>query len=57
LIISAAFDDTTYLAARNVGPALLMTASEVNTEQLLHYRKVIITEDGLAQLAERISKR
>jgi large subunit ribosomal protein L4 len=57
LIISAAFDDTTYLAARNIGPALLMTAAEVNTEQLLHYRKVIITEDGLAQLAERISKR
>ena len=56
LVISAAFDGPTYLAARNVQPALLMTASEVNTEQLLNYRKIVITNDGLAQIADRLAK-
>src|SRR5580698_8474856 len=56
LVVSAAFDDTTYLAARNVQPTLLITASEVNTEQLLHFRKIVITNDGLAQIADRLAK-
>lgn len=56
LVVSAFFDETTYLAARNVQPTLLMTASEVNTEQLLNYRKIVVTNDGLAQLAERLAK-
>lgn len=56
LIISRAFDDKTYLAARNVQPTLLMTAAEVNTEQLLAFRKIVITNDALGQLAERTSK-
>lgn len=56
LIVSAAFDDKTYLAARNVQPTMLITASEVNTEQLLHFRKIVVTNDGLAQLAARLSK-
>lgn len=56
LVVSAAFDDTTYLAARNVQPALLITASEVNTEQLLHFRKIVITNDGLASIADRLKK-
>ncbi len=57
LIISATFDQPTYLAARNVQPTLLITAAEVNTEQLLNFRKIIVTNDGLAQLAERIAKK
>lgn len=56
LVISASFDKTTYLAARNVQPTLLMTASEVNTEQLLNFRKIVVTSDGLAQIAERLAK-
>jgi large subunit ribosomal protein L4 len=56
LIVSAAFDDTTYLAARNVKPVLLITASEVNTEQLLAFPKIVLTKGALAQLAERTSK-
>jgi large subunit ribosomal protein L4 len=56
LVVSAAFDNTTYLAARNVQPTLLITASEVNTEQLLNYRKIVITNDGLAQISERLAK-
>ena len=56
LVIAAAFDKTTYLAARNVQPTLLMTAAEVNTEQLLNFRKIVVTNDGLAQIAERLAK-
>ena len=56
LVVSAAFDDTTYLAARNVQPTLLMTAAEVNTEQLLNFRKIVVTNDGLAQISERLAK-
>jgi large subunit ribosomal protein L4 len=55
LIISAVFDDKTYLAARNVQPTLLATASDVNTEQLLGFRKIILTNDALAQISERIA--
>lgn len=57
LIISSAFDQLTYLAARNVQPTLLITAAEVNTEQLLNFRKIVVTNDGLTQLAERIAKK
>ena len=57
LLVSAAFDQPTYLAARNVQPTLLITASEVNTEQLLNYRKIVVTSDGLTRLAERISRK
>ena len=56
LVVSAAFDKNTYLAARNVQPTLLITAAEVNTEQLLNFRKIVITNDGLAQISERLAK-
>jgi large subunit ribosomal protein L4 len=56
LLVAKSFDETTYLAARNVQPAQLMTSSEVNTEQLLAYKKIVITSDALAQLAERTTK-
>ncbi len=54
LIISTVFDETTFKAARNVQPTRLITAAEVNTEQLLAYKKVVITRDAVAKLAERI---
>ncbi|MEZ5327709.1 MAG: 50S ribosomal protein L4 [Verrucomicrobiales bacterium] len=53
LIISAAFDEKTYLAGRNVQKTLLMTAAEVNTEHLLYFDKIIITSDALQTLAAR----
>jgi large subunit ribosomal protein L4 len=56
LVISKAFDEVTYKAARNVQPTQLVTSLEVNTEQLLAYKKIIVTNDALSQLAERISK-
>jgi large subunit ribosomal protein L4 len=53
LIVSSAFDEGTYTAARNVKPTLLMTAAEVNTEHLLAFRKVIVVGDALQALVER----
>jgi large subunit ribosomal protein L4 len=55
LVISSTFDETTYKAARNVEPVLLNTASEVNTEQLLAFNKIIVTNEALAKLAERLA--
>ena len=53
LIVSSAFDEGTYRSARNVKPTLLMTASEVNTEHILAFRKVIVVGDALQTLVER----
>ena len=56
LIVSSTFDESTYRAARNVQPTLLMTAAEVNAEHLLLYKKIVVTNDALAQIADRINK-
>jgi large subunit ribosomal protein L4 len=53
LVIAKAFDQNTFLAARNVKSAQLMTADSVNTEQLLAYRRIVITTDALAEIARR----
>lgn len=53
LIVAAQFDENTYLAARNHGKVLLMTAAEVNTENLLYYDKVILVSDALEILSRR----
>lgn len=56
LIVSTDFDETTYLAARNIQSYLLSSATEVNTEDLLRYAKIVVTNDALKGLAERTSK-
>ena len=56
LIISNEFSDKTYLSGRNVGAALLITADEVNVEQLLYNNKIIVTEGALETLARRTAK-
>ena len=56
LIIGKDFDENTRLAARNVQPAVLASAVDVNAEHLLGFKKIILTNDALAQLAERINK-
>jgi len=53
LLISDAFDENFYRSARNVKPVLLVTATDVNTEQLLAFDKIIVSGNALAQLAER----
>jgi large subunit ribosomal protein L4 len=54
LLISDAFDETTLKSSRNVKSARLVTASDVNTEQLLGFEKILITPKALERLAERI---
>lgn len=56
LIVSNTFDEKTYLAARNVAEAQLARALDVNTEQLLAYDKIVITQDALTTLSERLAK-
>ena len=53
LLIADSFDENFYRSARNVRPVLLTTATDVNTEQLLAFDKIIVTEAALAQLAIR----
>lgn len=53
LVIAAAFDEKTYLAARNHGSVQLTTAKDVNVEQLANYRSIILTSDALPVLAQR----
>jgi len=55
LIVSTSFSESTLFSARNVQHDLLMTAAEVNTENLLAFDKIIITKDALEALGQRIS--
>ncbi|MFI0347320.1 MAG: 50S ribosomal protein L4 [Chthoniobacterales bacterium] len=54
LIIAPAFPKNTFLSARNVDSALLMNSQEVNTENLLAFDKIIITQEALSALAQRL---
>src|SRR5712672_2063772 len=53
LIVSDSFDEKTYKSARNVKPVKLSTAADVNTEQLLAFQKILVTQKALEKLAER----
>lgn len=53
IIVGESFADETYLAGRNVQNVLLMTASEVNIEQLMHANTVILVEDSYETFARR----
>jgi large subunit ribosomal protein L4 len=53
LIVAKSFTDSTYLAARNVPWAQLVTADSVNVEELLHANTILLVEDSLETLAAR----
>ena len=53
LVVAESFEEKTYLAGRNVKNVLLMTASEVNIEQLLHANTIILVEDSYETFARR----
>jgi len=53
LLISDAFDETTFKSGRNVKLVTLATVSDVNTEQLLAFEKILVTQNALEKLAER----
>jgi large subunit ribosomal protein L4 len=55
LIVSDAFDENTHRSARNVKRVQLVTANEVNTEQLLGFAKILLTDGALTRLAARTS--
>ena len=56
LIVGEEFTEETKLAARNYQNALLISAHEVNVEQLLHYSKIVVVESALEVLAARTGK-
>lgn len=53
LIVAKCFDEMTKRAGRNVADVTLMSADEVNVEQLLGARKVVLVESALETLANR----
>ena len=53
LIVAEKFEDKTYLAGRNVQNVLLITAAEMNIEQLLRADTIIVVEDAYETLARR----
>jgi large subunit ribosomal protein L4 len=53
LVVSNSFDDSTYLAGRNVAHVQLVTGADVNVEQLLLANSVILVGDALQTLAQR----
>lgn len=53
LVVGTDFSEETKRAARNSQSALLISANEVNTEQLLHYSKIVVVESALETLAGR----
>ncbi|MBX9743184.1 MAG: 50S ribosomal protein L4 [Chthoniobacterales bacterium] len=55
LVIGTQFLENTFLGARNIQNTLLMSAEEVNTEQLLAFDKVIITQEALTALSNRLA--
>ena len=56
LVVAEKFDDKTYLAGRNVSNVLLITAAEMNIEQLLRADTIILVEDSYETLARRTAE-
>jgi large subunit ribosomal protein L4 len=55
LVVSPSFSEHTYLAARNVRSVQLMRSVDVNAEDLLRFRKVILAGGALEEIAKRIN--
>ena len=55
LVVGTDFDAPTILAGRNLQGSRLATALEVNSEDLLRYRKIVVTNDALPVLAKRMA--
>jgi large subunit ribosomal protein L4 len=53
VIVAGEFDETTKRAGRNYQGALLMSASELNTEHVLYHNKIVVVKSALPILAER----
>lgn len=55
LVVAPEFDELTLRAARNVQGPKLLSAMAVNTEHLLLYKKIVITNEVLPLLAGRMA--
>lgn len=55
LIVSTSFDENTFKAARNVSGTQLTRAEDVNTEQLLAFDKIVLTQGALEKISERLA--
>ena len=53
LLVIGSFDENTFRSARNVQSVQLISAEDVNAEQLLNYPEVLVTADSLPTLARR----
>ena len=53
LVVGESFDENTYKAGRNFQPVQMVTANDLNTEQLLRYEKILITRGALGAVIAR----
>ena len=53
VLVLGKFDDLTFRSARNVPTVLLFSATDVNSEQLLNFDKIVVTNEALETLAQR----
>ena len=56
LLIADSFDENTSRSARNIKTVRLITVGEVNTEQLLAFDKILVTQTALEQLSQRTTR-
>ena len=54
LVIGSQFDQNTLLAGRNLPFAAIKRAKDVTAEDLLRYRKMVVTNEALSTLSERM---
>jgi large subunit ribosomal protein L4 len=55
LLVTADKDDNVLLASRNLGKVLVRTAADVNVLDVLLAGRVLVTEEAIAKLQERLS--
>lgn len=53
LLVIGSFDENTFRSARNIQSVQLISADDVNAEQLLNYPQVLVTTEALSTLARR----
>lgn len=53
LLVIGSFDENTFRSARNVQSVQLISAEDVNAEQLLNFPQVLVTTEALTTLARR----
>lgn len=53
ILVIGSFDEPTFRSARNIQSVQLISADDVNAEQLLNYPQVLVTDEALTTLARR----